>query len=401
MRVFLVEPDGAGGMVHYAYQLATGLGRSGDTEVTLVTGRHYELAHLPHEFRVEPRMRLWPAVGGTAARSRVASIAHGLLHRLRRVGRGLRYALEWHRLTKYLISERPDVVQFAIIRFPFQLFYLRRLRRAGIVLTQICHEFEPRERGLIARALNRRLSQAVYHCFDRIYLHGEETRSRFHTAFDVPRGRTAAISHGNESMFLDRVRSPLRDQPRFGVNPDLPVALFFGGLRPSKGIEDLIAAWSMAAAEIPGVLIVCGEPEGTDPARLRHLAEQHGVGARTVISAEYVPLEDVAAVFEMADVVVLPYRSATGSGVLQLAYTFGKPVIAANRGALAEDVVHGETGLLVEPGDSPAIARALVKILGHEAEAARMGRAARAVAREHDWDPIARGIAADYEELLR
>ncbi len=400
MKIFLIEPDGAGGMVHYAYQLATALSRQG-AEVTLITGHHYELGHLPHEFRVEPRMRLWPAIGGAVSDSPRAAVSRRVFCRLRRLGRGVRYAVEWHRLTRHLIRERPDVVQFAVIRFPFQLVFLRRLRRAGIVLTQICHEFEPRERGRIARTLNRSMSGAVYRSFDRIYLHGEETRDRFHRAFDFPRGRTAAILHGSEAVFLDLAATPVDLRARLGVEPNTPVALFFGGLRPSKGLEDLIEAWGMASPEVDGVLVVCGEPAGTDPGELQRLAERCGVGATTVIAAQYVPLDQVAAVFEMASVVVLPYRTATGSGVLQLAFTSGRPVIATNLGTLAEDVSHGETGLLVEAGDVPAIASALVKILGDSAEAERMGRAARAAARDHSWEPIALDIVAEYEELLR
>ncbi len=401
MRIHLVEPDGGGGMIHYAYQLATALARSG-AEVTLITGRHYELRHLPHEFRVEARLRLWPAVGNAAIRHRgLSSLWHGVYRRLRRALRGLRFAREWHRLTEYLLVERPDVVQFATIRFPFQFLSLRRLRRAGIVLTQICHEFEPRERSRLTRYLNRRMASAGYGLFDRVYLHGAETRERFHQCFDVSRGRTATILHGDESMFLDLAGEEGSSAPPFHVDPTVPVALFFGGLRPSKGLPDLIEAWGLAAEEVDGLLVICGKPAGYDPARLERLARDHDVARRTIISPEYVPLERVAAVFEIADVVVLPYRSATGSGVLQLAHAFGKPVIATSKGSLVDDVRHGRTGLLVEAGDPQALARALVKILGDPAEARRMGLAARSAVRDHDWEPIARGIAADYQELLR
>jgi hypothetical protein len=58
MKLFVVEPLGTGGMIHYAYQLCTALAKEG-VEVTLVTAHNYELADFPHNFHVEKRMRLW------------------------------------------------------------------------------------------------------------------------------------------------------------------------------------------------------------------------------------------------------------------------------------------------------------------------------------------------------
>jgi hypothetical protein len=60
-RIVVVEPDGAGGMIHYAYQMCTALA-AGGADVTLITSTSYELAALPHSFRVIPMMRLWPTI---------------------------------------------------------------------------------------------------------------------------------------------------------------------------------------------------------------------------------------------------------------------------------------------------------------------------------------------------
>jgi glycosyltransferase involved in cell wall biosynthesis len=399
MRIFVVEPDGAGGMVHYAYQLCTALADEG-ADVTLVTGRHYELADLPHRFSVEPRMALWPAVGEAQPRFRFAASAVRVLRRARRAWRGVRYALVWHRLTTYILRERPDVVQFAIIRFPFQVLFLRRLRRAGITLTQICHEFEPRERTGLTQRLTRTTTRAVYRSFDRIYLHGDENRQRFLTHFDVPPERVGTIQHGNEAMFLDLVDDGIdRVHDHLRIPPDRRLALFFGGLRPSKGLDDLLDAWPTVRSEVDAHLLVCGQPAGVDPATLRDRAAALGVADSVTIDAGYLPLGQVAGVMLAADVVALPYRTATASGVLQVAYAFGLPVVATETGALAEDVSHGVTGLLVPPSDPAALGRALVKILADPAEATRMGSAARAESERFGWGPIARKILDETREL--
>ncbi len=398
MRIFVVEQDGAGGLAHYAYQLCTSLSLAG-ADVTLVTGQHYELADLPHSFTVEPRIRLWKAVGTSLPASRSASLGVRAVRKARRLLRGLRYIYEWARLTGFIIEQHPDVVQFSIIRFPFQAVFLRRLRRAGLTLTQICHEFEPRERSSFIRRASHRRNKAVFECFDLIYVHGDNNRQRFHTLFDIPADRTRMIRHGNESMFLDLVENHHTPTMSVTTAPATPIALFFGGLRPSKGIEDLIDAWEQVRYEIDAKLMICGEAEGVDPLILREQAERVGVAASVDIDARYQPMDRVAEIMRSATVVVLPYLSANASGVLQLAYTFGVPVIATAVGALSEDLQHGETGLLVEPGDTAGLSRALVKMLSDPDEARRMGDGARRASEQFGWGPIAESIVEDYQEL--
>ena len=398
MRILVVEQDGAGGLIHYAYQLCTSLSVAG-AEVTLVTGQHYELADLPHSFTVEPRIRLWKAVGTTLPTSRLASLGVRAIRKVRRLFRALLYIYQWNRLTGFIIQQRPDVVQFSVIRFPFQAVFLRRLRRAGLTLTQICHEFEPRERSGVTRRISHRRNKAVFECFDLIYLHGENNRQRFHALFDIPVDRTRMIRHGNEGMFLDLVESEHAPTVPVTTVPATPIALFFGGLRPSKGLEDLIDAWEQVRYEVDAKLMICGEAEGVDPLVLREQTERVGVAVSVEIDARYQPMDRVAELMRNATVVVLPYRSANASGVLQLAYAFGVPVIATAVGALGEDIESGETGLLVEPGDTAGLSRALVKMLSDPVEARRMGDAARRASEQFGWGPIAESIVADYRGL--
>lgn len=388
LRIAIVEPDGAGGMIHYAYQMADALADAG-AMVTLHTSHHYELADLPHRFAVRPEMHLWPAIEAPPSPGLAARIGR----KLRRVWRAARYTGAWHRLTGRLLADRPDVVLFETIRFPFQVVFLRRLRRHGVAIAQVCHEFEPRDRGPLSRALVKRFSLAVYRSFDAIFLHGEQNRKAFLDTFSIDPDRTHVIPHGNEAMFL-RIADGGGDlRSRYGIADDEPVALFFGGLRPSKGIEDLIDAFGDVATGIGGTLLIVGHPAGVDPAALHRRAADAGVGDRVIVDARYAPLAEIGPLVRTATCVVLPYRSATASGVLQVAFAFGRPVVATTLGALAEDVDHGETGLLVHPGDRGDLGKALAGLLGDPALAARMGAAAAAAATERfSWQPIASAV---------
>ncbi len=317
----------------------------------------------------------------------------------RRAGRGLRLVIEWQRLLGRLVRERPDVVQFGVLRFPFLALGIGRLRRAGITVTQVCHEFEERDGGSLAAAFARITARRVHGSFDLLFLHGEANRRRFHEVVGLPAERTVAIRHGNESLFVDGSgEGDLRS--RYGTG-DRPVALFFGGLRPSKGLPDLIEAFGTAAAETNAHLLIVGQPVGIDPADLERQAERGGFGDRITIDPGYLPIEEIGPLMRTADVVVLPYRTAAASGVLLTAYTFARPVVATATGALAEDVLDGDTGFLVAPGDVEAMGRALVKILSSPAEAKRMGKAAaRMAGDEFAWDRIGQRVL-DATEALR
>lgn len=391
MRLFVVEPDGGGGMIHYAYQLCTALAGEG-ADVTLVTSRHYELAALDHDFTVDPRMRLWANVepgkrrpsGALAGRLAAAGRA------VRRVARGFRYAWEWERLTRHLLRARPDVIQFGVIRFGFLAFFLRRLQRAGLTLTQVCHEFTERD-----HEAGRIETPAVYRAFSAIFLHGEANRGAFLGRFDIPAGRCHAIPHGNEALLTSVADRGGDLRAHYGIPEGRPVALFFGGLRPSKGLDDLLDAFAVVRSEMDAALLIAGAPQGIEPDTLTDRALRLGLGADVIVDARYLPLGDVGPLLRSSDVVVLPYRSASASGVLQAAYAFGKPVIVTDTGGLAEAVQPGRTGLVVPVRRPDALARAMVKILSDPAEAALMGAEAAATAtRDYSWAPIARTVLA-------
>src|SRR5438093_4188472 len=91
----------------------------------------------------------------------------------------------------------------------------------------------------------------------------------------------------------------------------------------------------------------------------RVLHDDPFIKARVLVVTRYVAYEEVARYFAAADVVALPYREATGSGIAQIAFGAGVPVIATRTGGLEDVVEEGVSGLLVPPGDPPSLARAI------------------------------------------
>ena len=164
--------------------------------------------------------------------------------------------------------------------------------------------------------------------------------------------------------------------------------LFFGAVRPYKGLDTALEALARLPRELDVRLLVTGRFwEGRE--RYDAIVERLGIGDRVEIHDGYVSNEDAALAFTAADAVVLPYRSATQSGVAQLGYAYGKPVVATTVGGLPAAVDHGRTGLLVAPGDPAALAVALEQL------AADPRRFDAAIAGEREATSFAR-----YAELL-
>lgn len=407
LKLFVVEPRGAGGMIHYAYQMCTALAEAG-AEVTLVTARQYELDSFPHNFKVEKRLNLWLPVDPSASelpKGTVAKVWRKIRRTVRRAVRAVRFVREWLVLSSYLLRQRPDIVQFGSMQFTFEAWFLARLRRRGLRLTQICHEYELRERGsgpLVAMA--NRLYAGIYHNFEAIFLHGESNRQRFLSLFDVPPERTHVIPLGNESMFL--AHSKAEGGPdlraRYGLPADEPVILFFGNLTVSKGIPDLIDAFAEVRKHIPARLVIAGYPtKYMDMDKLFHQVAELGISDAVTFDARYIPIEEVGPLFRLATVVAYPYLSSTQSASLQVAYAFERPIVATRVGGLPEEVEEGKSGYLVPPHAPDQLAQAILKIIQDPQRAAEMGVYARQLSEtRYSWKPIAETIMSVYQAMM-
>lgn len=406
----VVEPRGSGGMIHYAYQLCTALSNIG-TKVTLVTSDEYEMENFPHNFTVQKQMKLWSPTETSQTESAfgwVGRVVKKSYRATRRVFRGVRLIVEWIRLTNYLIQAKPDIIQFGKIEFPFEAIFLAILKRNGLVLSQVCHEFELREQGnnpLIT--ISNKMYRWVYESFSILFFHGESNRQRFLELFKAPAENLHLIEHGNEGLFLSarsKTTSPQQMRERYGIEVNAPVILFFGNLTPSKGLPDLLKAFSSVHKKGGSArLVVVGKPSKfIDMDSLKKLVRELDIAQATIFDAQYLPMEDVGPLMEMATVVVYPYLNSTQSGALQVAYTFGKPVVATNIGGLPEAVEDGQSGFIVPPSAPDELASAIMKLIGNPNLAQEMGSYAKHLSETRfSWDMIAKNIAAIYSAAVK
>ncbi|MBN2002111.1 MAG: glycosyltransferase [Anaerolineae bacterium] len=177
----------------------------------------------------------------------------------------------------------------------------------------------------------------------------------------IPKARDAIVPTPIYAMFSDCTWSQEQARSHLGLECDANVLLFFGIVRPYKGLEDLLYALPQICQQLGKTrLIVAGEIWG-DTRSYTDLV--HELGLEPVVSFEdrYIPNEEIGMYFAAADVLVAPYRHVTGSAVLQMGIGFGCPIITTRVGDAAKLAEGNPAIQLVEPGNRQELVQTIVQ----------------------------------------
>lgn len=181
-------------------------------------------------------------------------------------------------------------------------------------------------------------------------------------------------------------------QRQIGIEAE-HLLLFFGFVREYKGLDILLRAMPDILRNDPQLKLVVAGEYYQDRAKYDAQIASLGIGQSVIIRDHYISGDEVGAYFAAADCVVLPYRSATQSGIVQVAYALDTPVITTDVGGLAEVVEDGVTGFLVPPEDPQAIAEAVRKFYRTGSRLAFVANV-RAASRRFSWDALIETITS-------
>jgi glycosyltransferase involved in cell wall biosynthesis len=249
-----------------------------------------------------------------------------------------------------------------------------RLRRKGIKTAFLCHNLFDHD----SRGITRSISEALLKQADAYILHASD---QIPTVRQIsPSARILQRIHPIYDQF-PKVKDALEKRGKLEL-------LFFGFIRPYKGLDLLVRALSSLHNE-DIYLSVVGEP-WEDKKKLENDIRTSAGLAKVDLRLQFVDEGEAARYFARADVVVLPYRSATGSGVVTLAYNYGKPVLATRVGGLADAVKDGATGWLIEPDSVDALAKVIEGITRRKAES--MKQSIALFCKDNSWSAMAEGI---------
>ncbi|MFY1653940.1 methyltransferase domain-containing protein [Solwaraspora sp. WMMB762] len=307
-------------------------------------------------------------------------------------GRLDNYVLHVH-WTDPIVHPATDVQQAAARLAEFQN-RIADLRRRGGRLIWTIHNVFPHEWKFpeVEKELARYLAAEA----DVVHLLCPETVAATAPHYPLPPEKVRIVRHSSYlGVYPDSV-SRLAARRRFGYTTDDHVLLFFGGIRPYKGVSELLDAFNAAGEQDPRLrLIVAGAPKRLDPRD--GLAERCDGDPRITAMFDPVPDDEVQFYFKAADTVVLPYRTVLNSGSFHLAVSFGRPVVAPRVGALTA---------LLDPaytiGFDPAARDGLTDALlaSTELRGRHVELAARGAARSYQFGDMARDYAKMVTELF-
>ena len=367
MRVQLVDPSAF--TPPYDRALATALARAG-ADVELLTSR---FLHGPV-----------PEVRGYRVRECFyrRSAARGLDAPVRRVFKAGEHFADMLRLRAAIDAE---IVHYQWLTMPAVDVHLLPPRRPRVMTAHYVLPPRPSSRQL-------RRARSLFGRMDAVIAHSEHGAVRLRGEVGVDPARVHVIPHGALDYLTELpAEAPL---PSELEGAEGPVILFFGLLRPYKGLDTLLRAFR----EVDGAeLWVVGNPR-MEVAPLHRLAGEAPGRVRFV--TRFVDDAEIPAIFRRADVVVLPYRDAEHSGVLYTGLAFGKPLVLSAVGGFPEVAGLG-AARLVPPADVPALSAALSELTADAAARAELATAARdAAAGPYSWAAIGERTLALYRDLL-
>lgn len=268
--------------------------------------------------------------------------------------------LSWFRTVKYIKLKNPDLIAFIWYQ-PFFGFSI----------------------GTIAKLLHRLFKSRILFITENIISHESMFYDKLLTKYALSSADkflvlSDVVEKGIKEMYPEkkvfRSTLPIYDcyefnssltkieaRRKLGLDEKKKILLFFGYVRPYKGLMNLIDAMPLLLEEDDNYfLLIVGEFYESKEKYFERIKEK-GITKNILIIDEFVPNEEVSIYYLAADLVVLPYNSATQSGILNIAYGFRKPVVVTKVGGLPELVEEGKTGFLVEPQNSVALAEGIKK----------------------------------------
>lgn len=293
----------------------------------------------------------------------------------------------WLRTAALAAAERPDLLLFKYWMPFFAPAFgtvLRRVkkRHPAARAIYVCDNVVPHER----RPGDALLTRYGLGAADGFVVMSAAVRDELLAI--LPGARWRLVPHPIYSLFGGAVEKSFARRA-LGLEEG-PWLLFFGYVRRYKGLDLLLEALPRIRERVPARLLVAGEfYEGE--ARYRQQVRALGLEAAVRFDADYIPESRVPLYFSATDLTVLPYHSATQSGIVQVAYQLDSPVVCTDVGGLAEVVREGESGFIVPPEDPQALAQAVIRFY-EEGWEERLRAGVRALKGAYGWEPLVAAI---------
>ena len=391
----MVEPLGDGGIAHYAYNLLGALVAKG-VNATLFTSKKYEFKKKQVEFKVKNKM--FAIANWLISKYPPLDSEATPLSIIRRLVKLIEYPFNTFEILLFSISNDIDIIHLQSVNL-IELLMIIAFRTFNKKVVFTIHNILPRHKQL--KFYHIFIYRMMYFLCHKIIIHSSQGKEDVIDLFGVERKKIEVIPHGDYKFFIpeNKIQKP-EAKKKLGLPENCKTILFFGAIRENKGLDQILKAMSDIIKRIPEVkLLIVGELwENYD--KYRKLILENNIQENVFEKLDYVANDEVSKFFFASDLVVLPYRGITQSGVLQIAYAFGKPVVATDLPGFREALVEDKNGYLVPMDDLNMLSKKVVGILCDDEKIEKMGEFSRHLSiSEYGWDKIAQNTIDVYNSL--
>lgn len=304
------------------------------------------------------------------------------------------------RLIAYVVKNNRgrQIVHFQFFRSErIESLLFPLLRLLGVKLAFTAHNVLPHENSQVDYLFRF----IVYTSANLIIVHSEHIKNKLAKNFRIDQEKVKVVPHGNFDHYIPR--GPIsRFEARASLNLSKTdnVALFFGFIREYKGLDTLLDAfeiYSSKGRQLRLVIAGAAHPPALEN-HYRRRIDQITSNGSILFHAGFIPSEKVAAYFSACDVVILPYKEIDHSGIVHLAYSFGRPLIATNVGDFAEVIEDGKSGYLLKENSAECLSETMLDAFSDTAHLEDMGNHARKLSEtKYSWLEIAKRTRKLYE----
>jgi len=310
--------------------------------------------------------------------------------------KGIEHLKNMYELKSFLKKIKPSIIHFQWMPLPFvDKYFIKSLKTiAPCILT--LHDVFPYQNAPSSKIQLLNFSNALKD-FDHLIVHTSSAFKKIIEEFNIPECRISIVPHG--------IFEHYKQQVIYNTDSDdYNSIVFFGTLKPYKGLDILIEAYARLPLELQKKykLVIAGVPK-MNLCKLKDLAEKVGVDKNIEWHLGFIPENKVGAILNKAVIFVLPYRFFEAqSGALMAMLPFSRPFIVTNIESFREILKDGVHGYLVEPNDVTSLTSALNKILSDPQKLKTMADSVSSLLNdEFSWDKIACKTIKIYRNLIK
>jgi D-inositol-3-phosphate glycosyltransferase len=389
-KVVVIEPLGKGGWAQYTYCLLSHLS-SRIEELVLVTDSNTRFLGMKLPYVVKPIL--------FSMANRLISLLHLQNRRsIRRILRAIEIPFNHLKIFLYCLKTNPDIIHFQTA-YSFEGLIIPLYRYFGIKVVYTAHDllhYPPYPGDML-------IFSYMYRRLNAIIVNGRSLKNDLLALFPGVRPANIFINNlGNDLEMEDLPNISRREaRSRLSISRGEKVILFYGIIRPYKGLEVLIRAFAILLKKLPEArLFIAGEPIGGFT-EYQNIINRLEIGEWVKVFPYFIPLEETPTFFTAADVVAIPYLKSYQTGIAPIAYSYSRPVVVSRVGGLVECIEEGKSGYSFQSGDAGDLAERLFLILSDVEKNTGMKEFAGQYYRDNfSWRKITLATLAVYREAL-